>query len=97
MSHLGASEGVEPFVRVTDEGEIHFGHVLFAQSFDLRPISSGVIALIDLVGGEVGDVDVRGQARFKGGADRSELVPVNPVEKRVFPNVGAAELARRGA
>ena len=90
-------EGVEAFVRVADEGEVHFGHVLVTEGFDLRPVRGRVVALVNLVGGEVGHVDVGSQARFKGGADRPELVPVDPVEEGVLADVGAAELPGRRA
>lgn len=71
--------------------------MLIAKGFDLRPVRGRVIALVDLVGGEVRDVHVGGQARFKGGADGSELAPVDPMKEGVLANVGAAELPRCGA
>ncbi len=67
--------------------------MLFAKRFDLRPIRSRVVALVDLVGGKVGHVHVGRQARLKGGTNRPELAPVDPVEERMLSNFGAAELA----
>lgn len=97
LHFLRAPEGIESLVRVANERKVHLRHVLVAKGFDLRPVCGRVIALVDLVGGEVGDVHVGGEARFKGSADRSELVPVHPVEEGVLANVGAAELPRCGA
>ncbi len=90
---LRAAKCVEAFVRVTDKREIHLRHVLFAKGFDLRPVRSRVVALVDLVGGKVGHVDVGRQAWFKRGTNRPELAPVDPVEERMLSNFGAAELA----
>lgn len=94
---LQPPEGIESLVRVANKWKVHLRHVLIAEGFDLRPVCRRVIALVDLVGGEVGDIHVGGQARFKRGADRSELVPVDPVEEGVLANVGAAELSGCGA
>lgn len=68
--------------------------MLVAQGFNLRSIRGRVVALVDLVGGEVGYIHVGGQTRFEGGADRSELVPIHSVEEGMLSDVGAAELAR---
>lgn len=51
----------------------------------------GVVGLVDLVGGEVGRVDVGGQARLEGGADPAQAVELDaPKEVVALDLMGSA-------
>lgn len=56
-----------------------------------------VIALVDLVDGEVVGVDGGLEAGLEGGADLAQLLEDDAFEEGVRADVGAAELAGGGA
>lgn len=65
--------------------------MLLARDLRLGPQRGRVVALVDLVGGEVGDVDVGVELRLEGGADLAQLIPDHAAEEGVvFDLLGAA-------
>lgn len=71
--------------------------MLLAQLLHLRTMRRRMIVLIDFVGGEVADVDVGGEPRFKGGADVAELFEDDALEEGVGTDFGAAGCAVGGS
>lgn len=71
--------------------------MLIAESLDLRAVHGRMVALIDLVGGEIRHVHGGIETGLERGADGAELVPADAVEERVVTDVGATVLAGRGA
>lgn len=84
---------IEPLERVSDEGQAHLGALVLgggARGGGRRGAGGlggleqgGVVGLIDLVGGEVGGVDVGCQARLEGGADPAQAVEFDAPEEVV--------------
>lgn len=67
-----------------------------AQGVDLSSVHGRVIALVDFVGWEIGDVNVGAESGLKGCADVAELIPDDSVEEGVVTDIGASELAGGG-
>lgn len=70
--------------------------MLVAERVNLRSVRRRMVRLIDLVGGEVGDVDVGVEARLKGRADLAEAVPRDASEEVVGFDLGGAVAAGCG-
>lgn len=72
--------------------------MLVARQLRLSAQGGRVIDLVDLVGGEVGDVDVRVELRLEGGPDLAQLVPDHAAEEGVVFDLlraaGPAEAVR---
>lgn len=65
--------------------------MLLARDLRLGPQRGRVVALVDLVDGEVRDVDVGVELWLEGGADLAEVVPDHTAEERVVLDLlGAA-------
>ena len=57
---------------------------------NLCPMQRRVVVLVDFVGGEIADVDIRGEAGFERCADVAELVENDALEEGVLSDFGAA-------
>ena len=77
-------EGVEAFVGVADEGQAQLRLLLIGHVLSLSAKSRGVIGLVDLVGREVGDVDVGAESGLERSADAAQLVPDDTAEEAVL-------------
>ena len=67
--------------------------MLLAQSVNLRAVRGRMVRLVDLVGGEVGDVDVGVEAGLEGSADLAEAVPGDAAEEIVGFDLRGAVVA----
>jgi hypothetical protein len=79
-----AAKGVEPLVRIPNEGQAHFCAHVVSLGRRLRPQHGAGIRLRDLVNGEVLRVDVGLQARLEGCTDAPETVPLHAAEEGVL-------------
>lgn len=90
-------ESVEPLVRIANKRQTHLRHMLLPQRVDLRAVRRRMIGLVDFIGGEIGDIDVGVEARFKGRADFAEAVPGDAAEEVVGLDLRGAVVAGGGA
>ena len=81
---------IEPLKGVADERKAHLGTLVLlsrggnggaADGLGLE--QGGVVGLVDLVGGEVGGVDVGGQTGLEGGADPAQALELDTPEEGV--------------
>ena len=85
MRHLLASEGVEALVGVPDKRKTHLSRRALVELL-LRRLGQArrrSVVLLDLIGGEVGDVDIGGQLRLKRRTDTAELGAEDATEEGV--------------
>ena len=68
-----------------------------SHGLDLRPCLRAGVALVDLVGGEVLRVDIRGELREEWGVNFTELVKVDALEERVSFKLLRTILTQGGA
>lgn len=66
---LRSSEGVKPFVGISDEWQAHLCRDIIASLRRLGAEGSTIIVLVDLVNGEILRIDVGLELRFEGSAD----------------------------
>ena len=64
--------------------------MLLAELLHLCPMLRRMVVLIDLVGGEVADVDIGGETGFERCADIAQLFEDDALEKGVASDLGAA-------
>jgi hypothetical protein len=91
---------IKPLKRIPDKRQAHLGALLL-----LRRPAAGTVAglrgleqrrvvrLVDLVGREVGRVDVGGEARLEGRADAAQAVELDAAEEGVVLNLVRAAAA----
>lgn len=87
LSTLQLSEVIiEPLERVADEWQAHLGRFLDWAAAGLQGLSlenRSIVGLVNLIGREVGGVDVRGQARLERSSDAAKTVEFDATEKGV--------------
>lgn len=87
-------EGVERFVRVSDEWKAHLRLLLVRHGPSLSAVDGTGVLLRNLVDREVRHVNVRAQSRFERGTDAAQLLPNDSAEEGVVLDLRcAAELA----
>lgn len=81
---LSGVEGIEAFVGVSQEGDIHLRHLVsnLARSLCSLEMSSG-IGLVDLVDREVGGIDVGRESRLEWCTNAAKAVEVDTAEEGV--------------
>ena len=81
---LSGVEGIEAFVGVSQEGDIHLRHLIsdLTSSLCSLEMSSG-IGLVDLIDREVRRIDVGREPGFKWRTYAAEAVEVNTAEEGV--------------
>jgi hypothetical protein len=87
---------VEPLERVPNERQAHLGALLLllvAVAGLGGAQQRGVVRLVDLVGGEVGRVDVGGQTRLERRADAPQAVKLDAAEEGVVLDLVRAAAA----
>lgn len=71
--------------------------MLLPQRINLRAICRRMVRLVNFIGGEIADVDVRVEAGFEGGTDLTEAVPGDAAEEVVGFDFRGAVVAGGGA
>lgn len=84
---LGAAEGIETLVRVSDERQAHLGCQILALVRRLCPQRCRVVVLVDLVDREVLRVDVGMKLWLERRPNLAKAVPLHAAEERMLPNL----------
>lgn len=78
-----ALEGIECFVRVSDERQAHLRFLLVRHGASLGTVDGTGVFLRNLVNGEVRNIDVRAKSRLERGTDAAKLIPDHSAEEWV--------------
>lgn len=76
-------EGIEGFVRVSNERQAHLRFLLVRHSASLSAVDGTGVFLRDFVDGEVRNIDIRAEPRLEWSANVAELLPNHPAEEGV--------------
>lgn len=105
LEHLGAEhEGklsevvIEALERVPDEWQTHLGRLLHCRGAalldGLRLENRGIVGLINLIGREVGSINVGGQTWLKGRANATKAVELDTSEECMVLNLMRSTTAK---